>query len=591
MASRLARSLLASLVLGVVCRPVPAPTAAPAPAPAPAAAPTALPSFPSDDAIVRELVALARTDSRVEEHLRHLTLAIGARLTSSHALMTAEAWCKDRFTEWGLDARLERWGEFPVGFDRGPWSAAVVGASGDLARLEITTPAWTPGVLGPIEGPVVSYPETVAAAKALGKGLHGAFVLRPEWRTGGPAPRVLEKIQAVLRAAGVAAVVVRAGGEAGELVHTSGRHEIDWAKLPTDVEIRLRGSQWDAIAEQVRAGSAPRLRVSIDNRFFRGPVPLHNVVADLRGSEKPDEYVIVGGHLDSWDGAQGAVDNGTGVATTLEAARLLAAVGAAPKRTIRFMLWSGEEQGLLGSKAWVEAHADETEKISAVFVHDGGTNYLSGLRIPPEMRAQLEPALEPVTRLDEQLPFALTDAEGLLPGGSDHSPFIAAGVPGFFWEQAGKSDYDHMHHTQFDTFETAVPEYQRHSALVVAITAWRVANLDERLDRTNSAPLPRRRLAAELTELEIRSVDKKGPARAAGLRVGDVVLACDGAPLENRRDLMRMLQDGGPEKTLHVRRGTTELDVVVDWSTDPGEAERERRRAERLQRFGPAKGP
>ena len=126
---------------------------------------------------------------------------------------------------------------------------------------------------------------------------------------------------------------------------------------------------------------------------------MYNVIADIPGTEKPDEIVIVGGHIDSWDGATGTTDNGTGVATTLEAARLLMAAGAKPRRTIRFMLWSGEEQGLLGSVAWIKDHAAELDNISAVLVHDGGTNYVSGIQATAAMLPAMKIAFKPVIEM------------------------------------------------------------------------------------------------------------------------------------------------------------------------------------------------
>ena len=123
--------------------------------------------------------------------------------------------------------------------------------------------------------------------------------------------------------------------------------------------------------------------------------------------------MIVGGHIDSWDGATGATDNGTGVATTLEAARILMKAGVKPRRTIRFMLWSGEEQGLLGSAAYVKAHKDLMPKISAVLVHDGGTNYLSGIGATEAMLSDFEQVFAPVKELDPKLP--VRGAEGPRP--------------------------------------------------------------------------------------------------------------------------------------------------------------------------------
>jgi hypothetical protein len=541
----------------------------------------------SDEPVVQKVVELGRTDSRVQEHLRYLTKEIGPRLTSSHNLMVAEKWCRDQFETFGLSARLERWGEYPVGFDRGPWSGSVVGATGELAQLDFITPAWSPGVFGPTQGAAVKYPETMGELKKVEGRLEGAWVLRPRWRSGGPAKKLRERIDKALAKKNIAGQVVRVGGDEGELVHTRGKYKITWDELPRDVTIYLRGSQYDQVMAQMDDGKEPKLEFSIDNRFFNGPVPQYNVIAEIPGTEKPDEFVIIGGHIDSWDGAEGAVDNGTGVATTMEAARLLVAAGAKPKRTIRFMLWSGEEQGLLGSKGYVANHPEEMDKISAVLVHDGGTNYLAGLNVTPEIKAQLEPVLEPLTKLDEKFPFELQYADSLMTGGSDHSPFINAGAPGFFWNQEGESDYDHMHHTQFDTFDTAVADYQEHSAIVAAITAYQIANLDALLDRTNSAPIPWRRANVDLDGLKVRSVDKKGKAKTAGWKVGDEIVSVEGEEVKSRWNLFRKLQRGEAKKTVRIKRGGKEIDTVLDFSGDESEKERSRRRAERLDKYGP----
>jgi len=137
------------------------------------------------------------------------------------------------------------------------------------------------------------------------------------------------------------------------------------------------------------------------------------VVAEIPGSDTPDEFVIVGGHLDSWDGATGATDNGTGIATTLEAARILVKAGVKPRRSIRFMLWSGEEQGLLGSRAYVKAHPELLPKVSAVLVHDGGTNYLSSLGGTEAMMSDFQEVFAPVMSLDPKFPFEVKKIAGL----------------------------------------------------------------------------------------------------------------------------------------------------------------------------------
>src|SRR5262249_28427767 len=150
---------------------------------------------------------------------------------------------------------------------------------------------------------------------------------------------------------------------------------------------------------------------------------------------------IVSGHLDSWDGqgSQGAQDNGVGSSTTLETARILMAAGVKPKRTIRFCLWTGEEQGLLGSKAYVKSLSDEEKaNISAVFVDDGGTNFDGGLQCVKDMEAMLTMAVEPVNKAFPDMPVKINVRERMpRGGGSDHASFNAENIPGFFWDETG----------------------------------------------------------------------------------------------------------------------------------------------------------
>lgn len=578
-------ALLAPLACATADRgPTQAPAAAPASAPAQAVAQA--PNVPqvSDDPVVQRVVELGHTDNRVQEHLRHLTEEIGPRLTSSHNLMRAEAWTRDQFKSWGLQAWLEQWGTVPVGFDRGPWSGGMV--SPERVDYDFITRSWTPGHYDPKPAAAVAYPKTLAEAKANKDKYAGAWVVRPR-RSGKDAPseKTQAKIDGIMADAKVAGYIRPARNKEG-LVHTGGSFRIDWNDLPKDVEVSLRWDQFEDLQKRVDAGQAVELSFSIDNRFFNGPVPQHNVIADIPGTEKPDEYVIVGGHLDSWDGAVGAVDNGTGVSTTLEAARLLMAAGARPKRTIRFMLWGGEEQGLHGSKGYVEQHPELMSKISTVLVHDGGTNYLAGIRVTPDMRAQVDQVFEPIMKLNPDLPFEIGHADGLQTGGSDHTPFIRAGVPGFFWVQDGRSDYNHMHHTQHDTFATAIPEYQRHSAMVVAIAAYNFANLDGLLERRNSAPIPRRTMGIEMDGMKLKSVAKDSLAAKAGLKAGDQILEVAGVSADDRRAMWRAMRDAGDSLVVKVKRRGKTVEATIDFSQHEGEKERARRRKEWTEKYG-----
>jgi hypothetical protein len=316
------------------------------------------------------------------------------------------------------------------------------------------------------------------------------------------------------------------------------------------------------------------LEFDVRNYFKKGPIKLYNVVADIPGTEWPDEYVIVGGHIDSWDGATGAMDNGTGVAAVMEAARLLSQSNARPRRTIRFMLWSGEEQGLLGSRAYIRQNTQLMKKVSAVLVDDGGTNYVSGMMTTPAMQSDLQQALAPVMELDPNMPFKLQPVSGLPTMiGSDQDSFVAAGVPGFYFDQNGRANYDRVHHTQHDTFEGAIAEYQRHSAIVIALAAYGIANLDRMLSRENLRARTtfdfagnRRFIGVELDDLTIVQVHDSMVGAKAGLRDGDTFVKLDGKKLESREQLTSELQKGAPKKTVTIVRDGKEMDFVLDWS-------------------------
>ncbi len=340
--------------------------------------------------------------------------------------------------------------------------------------------------------------------------------------------------------------------------------------------------QVDEISGWIKEGKPVTLEFDIRNYFKRGPIKLYNVIADIVGSEKPEEYVIVGGHIDSWDGATGATDNGTGCATSLEAARLLMKAGVKPKRTIRFMLWSGEEQGLLGSAAYVKAHKDLMPKISAVLVHDGGTNYLSGIGATDAIYSDFEQVFTPVKELDARYKFVVNKVAGLRGGGSDHASFLAANVPGFFWGQrGGTAKYEHTHHTQFDTYDAAIPDYQKHSALVVAMGAYGIANLDHLLSREKmKAPgggggFARRGPGARLEDMVVTDITDGSPAQKAGMKEGDEILKVDGTKVGETMDFINAFRAGEPKKTVTVQRTGKEIDLTLTREAPP-EAEQKK---------------
>jgi len=278
---------------------------------------------------------------------------------------------------------------------------------------------------------------------------------------------------------------------------------------PTDIEVNVRQSDFDFITARLSEGIDIQVEFDLDHELTAGPIPMYNVIAEIPGTEFPDEVIVISAHIDSWDGpgSLGAVDNGTGSAVVTEAARILMASGAKPKRTIRVALWSGEEQGLLGSKGYVNSLSEtELANISAVFVDDGGTNYEGGIPAADFMVEYLAAASADTNGLffsETDYDTAMNDDDpendelagymnvNIRPtggkiethGGSDHASFNAKGIPGFFWDETGRANYRHAWHTQNDKFDQAIEEYLIQSATNMALVAYNLANAPELLPR------------------------------------------------------------------------------------------------------------
>lgn len=434
-----------------------------------------------DPEVIARIIDEGKNRNQVIRHLEYLCIQIGPRLTGSSNLQRACEWTRDQFKAFGLEnAHLEQWGEIPVGFRRGPNQIARMVLPYERT-FQFTTRAWSAGTNGLVRGHAVKAPESAEAVAAMKDQLKGAWVMMPP-RGRGQQPN--QALITALREAGIAGTISPAPGE---LVITSGSYRgLTWDNLPTDVEVTVRRSDYDAVIGALDAGQQVVLEIWAENIWERGPVPVYNVIADIPGTEKPEEMVIVSGHLDSWDGpgSQGTCDNGTGTMVALEAARLLMASGAKPKRTIRFILWTGEEQGLLGSRAYVEMHRDQMDKISAVLVDDGGTNYSGGLVCIEAMRPMLEQAVAPLNEAFPDMPVTIQVVPQMpRGGGSDHASFNAVGVPGFFWRETGVANYTYVHHTQHDNISAAIHPYLIQSSVAAAVTAYNLANAETMLPR------------------------------------------------------------------------------------------------------------
>jgi carboxypeptidase Q len=537
------------------------------------------------DPVVDAIYSITDADLQVMDVLDELSNGIGPRLTSSKNLTEACNWAQGKFDSFGLsNSRLEQWGTFPVGFDR----RLSVGAMTSPRKLELSfnTNSWTPGTDGHVVGPGIIAPKTEEELQALQGNLSNAWVLASTTKytprfTNLKGDSLRDRFGAMCVAEGYAGVI-KPSGKSGLLL-TRGRYKIDADDLPSRTQITLLRDQFSEIYQLATEGTAVQLEFDIDQTFTAGPIPLYNVLAEIPGTDLANEIVIVGGHIDSWDGARGAQDNGTGTSTTLEAARVLKKtideLGVQPRRTIRFMLWSGEEQGLLGSRAYIEQHPAENEIISAVLVHDGGTNTCSGIQVTPDLSPLFEEAFGPVIEHtanieDEDLRFRLVPVKRLPRGvGSDHDSYLSAGVPGFFWEQNGNANYTYIHHTQYDTIDEVVPEYQLASVRVIASSAWRIANMNQALPRdglnnNSGGKRSRKRHALGVYLGEAMAIDdlvKGGLAEQAGVKVGDVLVSVGGVKIESLDALRKVLANGEVQRVVIWTHAGKEMTATFDW--------------------------
>jgi hypothetical protein len=523
------------------------------------------------------LLELAQRDNRAMQHLRTLTQEFGPRLTGSERYDRAAQWCLEQFQSWGLQAHLETWGELPVRCDRGVQRGRETWPK--QRDLEFLTRAWSRGTRGPLRARAMLEPADAAQLQAHRHEYAGAWILR---RTERPPVAVRNAFEALLDSAPPAGVISSSGGE---LLHMSGnpsRKLVD-VERQRQVEILLRGDQHQELCAELEGGKQLELEFEVENRLLPGPVPCTNVVAEIRGSEFPEQYVVVGGHLDSWDGAQGAQDGGTAVASTLEAARLIASLNQKPRRTLRFVLFSGQEQGMLGSLGYVKAHHDELARTSAVLIHEGGSSPLAGLDVSYAMYEDVQRVLAPLATLDRIRPVRVHERLGLrISEESDQASFLGEGLaPAFAWNQSG-AGYEYVAGTQHDVFEHVAPADEEHNARVVALAAFGLAQLDGLLDRTDMEPLAPRRLGvAGFSGATLLQVAPEGRAHEAGWQEGDVIVRVDGKPVDNREEILRAINQGGPRKTIRLRRGSEELDTSIDWSDDPDEPERSARAGRR----------
>ncbi|MEP6574279.1 MAG: M20/M25/M40 family metallo-hydrolase, partial [Gemmatimonadota bacterium] len=433
-----------------------------------------------DTAGAGALVDQAMNHSEVMKNLEYLADAIGPRLTGSPAARRANDWTAERFKAYGLTANLEPWA-FGVTWQRGTtdfrlnapfdraltahswaWTVGTGGKalSGPIVRVNVGNADSMAANISKVKGawvmmtdpPPLTNPDGIPLSAADSAAMRAEFGRRFQQPADTSAAAVAKRRQFsvdapyMLKNAGALGTLTDGGKEHGLMNMSGSPYRV--SPLPNVV---IAHEDYGMFDREIKLGITPRLTGRVDNTLGKDAATQWNTVAEIKGSEKPGEVVILGAHLDSWDLGTGTTDNGTGSMVVLEAARVIAQSGLKPKRTIRFILFTGEEEGLLGSRAYAAAHEKDLDSVQAVLVLDNGTGAITGQAL--QGRTQDEglwhELLAPVKSLNAD---SVRDANK---GGTDHLSFIPYGVPGWNFDQISRG-YNHTHHSQVDTYEHAV---------------------------------------------------------------------------------------------------------------------------------------
>lgn len=488
-------------------------------------------------------------NSKVMETAAGLMDGIGARLTGSPNMKRANEWTMKRLQDFGLaNAHIESWGPFGRGWSYESSSVRLVAP--DVADLAALPLAWTPGTNGPVRGKAVKAKIETSADLEKYKGkLAGKVVMLGDPRELKPHEKAeferydeaaLQKLglyeiptarQRFTREEAVKrrqltldrlkffaeekplAVIVSGNGDYGNFhVQSAGSQRAN-EQYPVP-SVSMTDEHYDRIVRLIDAGKEPEVELDIKTTYYDADPNQYNTVAEIPGTDKKDEVVMIGAHLDSWHGGTGATDNGAGVVATMEAVRILKGIGIAPRRTIRIALWSGEEEGLLGSRAYVAQHfgsrpllnpeeaampfnmqkrgplalKPEQPKISAYFNLDNGTGKIRGVYAQENAAAAplFEAWLVPLHDL------GATTVTMRNTGSTDHVSFDEVGVPGFQFIQDDVEYFQRTHHTNYDTYERLQRDDLMQAAVVMATFVWEAAN--------RLALMPRKPLAKDVAD-------------------------------------------------------------------------------------------
>ncbi len=471
-------------------------------------------------------------NSKVMQTLFELCDLNGPRLTGSPGMKSAEKWCKEKLQNWGLEnAAIEPWGGFGKGWEI---NKCYVAMTAPYYQHLIAVPrAWTPGTNGLISGNAVLVKiETMADMAQYAGKLKGRIVVMPSAisdtrpnftadasrvseadlakmsmdphneespaqtsqnqqrrQQRGAAAAMRSSIDSFFIAEGAIAVLSGGRGTMGT-VFTSNGSPRSWNAKPVLPELEMGAEHIARIQRLLNADKEVALELDTKTTFFTTDSIEYNVVAEIPGTDPKlkEELVMLGGHMDSWHGSTGTTDNGAGVAVAMEAVRILKTLGVKPRRTIRVILWSGEEQGLLGSRGYVKNHfgnrftmelkPDHT-KVSAYYNLDNGGGKIRGIYLQgnDELRPIFEEWLAPFNDLGAAtVTYRNT-------GSTDHIAFDEVGIPGFQFIQDGLEYGTRTHHTNMDSYDRASANDLMQASIVMASFVYHTAMRNEKLPR------------------------------------------------------------------------------------------------------------
>ena len=492
-----------------------------------------------DQAVIEQIVKEANENSQLERLGQELMDGIGPRLVGSPQMKQAHDWAVDTYASWGIDARNEAYGTWR-GWERGITHIDMIHPR--VQSLKGTQLAWSPSTSKKgVTAEVIVLPMVKDSAEFAQwlPNVKGKLVMVSKLEaTGRPdynwkefaTEESFEKMKAEREKADEAwRQNMRNTGYTSRTIHEPlekagavgivssywskgfGVSKIFSARTKEIPVVDLEMEDYSLVYRLAARGEQPKLTIVAQSEEL-GEVPTFNTIAEIKGTEKPDEYVILSAHFDSWDGGTGATDNGTGTLVMMEAMRILKKVYPNPKRTILVGHWGSEEQGLNGSRAFVEDHPEIVENVQALFNQDNGTGRvvrISGqgfLHAYDYLGRWLHAVPEDITKHIETT-FPGTPGRG----GSDYASFVAAGAPAFGLSSLSWSYWNYTWHTNRDTYDKIIFDDVRNNAILTAILTYMASEDPERTSRERIV-LP----VSKRTGEQMEWPEMKGPTRKGG---------------------------------------------------------------------------